>query len=535
MESNYKNKYIKYKNKYLNLKKHIGKGRELEHIRKLDIIINIENIIELLKNKDIKLPEKFIKINDNIYKFELNNDQLCLIKNEKEKEECINIQIFLNANLSLKSLDEFIKFENDFEDKFNINLETITFNILNYIKLFELKNKTINISLIDYDTYKFIMNESKKLNIHESINIKDININLYNKVAKLFPKLCEYNKAKNFIIDMIFLTIKDHDKIKYSKDINDIFEFVNDDIINFIMKSILNLGDKDIFSLVISLIVLIVEGAIKGITKPIVIFKKNNNTYEHYHNIQKINENILKIKGENQNFIQWFLINFNPLTFFVMPNSTNQDISKGVMLYEMLNLFILPNKQITKTSFMHNILFQNIDELNIKNIFDKYKEKITEEQKSCKFYNPSEYNSIEIKSNDNELDILKMFTKLKLIRFNPVKYGDCINEIKLYWEPYYLYSVYIHKYNTKFIQNMNLNPIYKNIIQNINKEIFKYNDSSDNKIYCMRNLKGDDYNIILQFNNKLNLSIYVLHINNYNGFIDYNIILDEVITRLEKN
>jgi hypothetical protein len=43
--------------------------------------------------------------------------------------------------------------------------------------------------------------------------------------------------------------------------------------------------------------------------------------------------------------------------------------------------------------------------------------------------------------------------------------------------------------------------------------------------------------IILQFNNKLYLSIYILHINNYNfsqDQIDYNKILDQVIIRLQK-
>jgi hypothetical protein len=255
---------------------------------------------------------------------------------------------------------------------------------------------------------------------------------------------------------------------------------------------------KKIFSLVISLIVLIIEGHKQHINTPIVIFKNKDNTKinKYYNDKQEINGNILKIKGENQNFIQWFIINFNPLIFFVMENSTLQDISKGVILYKLLNSFILPNEKITKSSFVHNILFQDIDIFNIKNTFDKYYEKIIEEQKTCTFFDSSDNIRINKTDETDETSILQMFSKLKLARFKPVKYGECIDNIQLYWEPYCLHSVYLDLYETEFIQNMKTEPIYENIIENIDNNTFKYIDPS-NKEYCMRNLKGDGYYITI--------------------------------------
>ena len=97
-----------------------------------------------------------------------------------------------------------------------------------------------------------------------------------------------------------------------------------------------------------------------------------------------------KTKEKNQNFLQWFIMSMNPLTFFVPANSvdskeiTEQNIldnmKKCLIFYSLLHIFT-KNKKTNTPNYMQRILFIPYSN-NIK--FLDIIEQIKKEQEKCK-------------------------------------------------------------------------------------------------------------------------------------------------------
>ena len=603
----FKLKYLKYKNKYLNLKNQKGGNK--------NIIKNINFIIEFLKIS----TENNILIDNINYKFWYNDtyNNLCIQKESDFSQKNYNNKVCIKINGENIEIIEGDYRVAEIQNSIPKNWKKIIDNIALYTKLYLIKTKLVHsndnihdlldiehIDLINpstditFDYYVRLMEEFSTLNIHESIGISDINLIIYNKFKMLFPDLFTYENAKQFIINMLINASSITYAYYYKDKDNDFFNVSTNGTMAVILKSVLNLDFKQIFLFAISMIVVINEGHTRNILKPIVLFSNQfTATTAHYHNIQKIHDTdiIFKTKGENQNFLQWFIMSMNPMSFFVPSNSITHtvltkeniinNIKKCLYLYKILNLFIKTNSY---NSYLHNILFANIYNDNIEELFNFYIEKIKIEQSECKlnrfqqddgfgysstsidmlnirlldelyghqYLDPRHFLTIlfgsredtnyrnelrrnlqeltkKIGTEKSDLEKLQFFSRLKLARFEPVKLDDCIKNIIIEWKPYYIINISKHRTN-----GYNVYGDYKDIIKNKDKDNFNYVYVENDKKFCMINLKNTDYNIILQIDNQLNITnIYTLFINNYNGhrlFIRYSDILDEIIEKLEK-
>jgi hypothetical protein len=111
----------------------------------------------------------------------------------------------------------------------------------------------------------------------------------------------------------------------------------------------------------------------------------------NYPKIQYANKFPFITKEKKQNFLQWFIMSMNPLSFFVPANSVNSNnnlteqnildnMKKCLIFYSVLHLFIKP-KKVNTPNYMQRILFTPYsDDID----FNKIIKKIQNEQKLCK-------------------------------------------------------------------------------------------------------------------------------------------------------
>ena len=400
----YYNKYIKYKNKYLQIKNQIGKGinndidtiiTSLDHMQEQGIFFSVDNINYIcwcnkkFKTLSIQHKDKYNAYSqDDKISIKVNNENIEVIVGDYHVVKPIdnipsNWQPIVDITIKIVKiiiLSNKLKYETDYET---------------VIKILNIPNELFNASNITIEYYNKLMNYFSTLNINESININDIDINIYknfqyyNSLHFWKSRLAYIDYIKNAsIIHHAYLTSHTFNGQKY-----DTFEVSTNGAMAVVTKSILNIPKTNFYDLVLDILTLFLTNDSDSDSNNIIASYLNGYTsfIRNYPNIQFANTNNFITKDKNQNFLQWFIMSMNPLSFFVPANSVDQieiteqnildNMKKCLIFYSILNLFIKNKKEYT-LNYMQSLLFTPYsDNIN----FNKIIKQIQKEQKSCKF------------------------------------------------------------------------------------------------------------------------------------------------------
>jgi len=399
----YEQKYLKYKNKYIELKNQKGGDINLNGLKYvIGYLSSIKNFTFINSNTEyicwinMKYKTLYIQNSENY-------------NGDTEKYPNIRFENKLNI-----VVDDQYQFINCFEGKFFHSPQKLEYipenwhNIVNILiklckinliingssygyKILDIPDILFNATEVNIEYYNELMKYLSSLNIHESINIDDIDADLYENIKNMLK--LNFDTSRENYIKYINDASKIHDANLYLTEYNfeeidyKPFDVSTNGAMAVITKSILNLNFKDIFTLPFHLITLL-----KNNQNTIIASYLNGYTsfMRNYSNIQYANKFPFITKEKNQNFLQWFIMSINPLSFFVPANSVNygtnlteqnilDNIKKCLIFYSCMSLFI-KNKKQNVPNYMQRILFKPYsNDIDFNNIIKQ----IQKEQQLC--------------------------------------------------------------------------------------------------------------------------------------------------------
>jgi len=403
----YKDKYFKYKNKYFQLKNQKGGNIDLKELK---------NVIQDTLRKQLHNNENyFLHSDENLYVCWYNQEYktLCVQNSDNYNgDDQIDLNIRYKNKLNIIVDDQFV-FQKCYEGKYQnrielqniperwidivnnlikistLNLLTINVDITKIKEILNIPDELFNAPEVNIKYYNNLMDYLSKLNIHESINLDSIDLGLFNHISRILnlnfigsqQKYIEYITNAS---DKHSATLKDH---TFEDVIYKTFDVSTNGAMAVITKSVLNLNETNCINLILHILTLFIsqnDNVIASYLNGYTSFIRN------YQKVQYANKFRFITKGLNQNFLQWFIMSINPLTFFVPSNSmgpqqnvTEEDIlnnmKKCLIFYSCLSLFIKHKKQDTP-NYMKKILFKKYND-DIK--FNDIIEQIKKEQKLC--------------------------------------------------------------------------------------------------------------------------------------------------------